>query len=169
MFERGNAVIGLDELFGFDPNCALALNMPLSNGGMNVPLRDAEGMDPYIPRGENVYFIATDNTYGTGANPLYTGRAAGDAATNDRWMVVTIDYDKRLEESIGTAGGLNAAEMAGIWELRDKVRENQLRRVIGTRAFQKASIMKQCGDNWRQIRDRLLEGWTKDERTKVGA
>jgi hypothetical protein len=166
LFERGNATIGLDEVFGFDPNCALALNMPLSNGCMYVQDRIA---NPMIKRGENVNFIGTDNTYGTGADPLYVGRNAGDAATNDRWMVLTVDYDKRIEESIGAAGGLSQAEMAGIWEMRDRCRESRIRRFIGTRAFQKAAIMKQCGDSWRQIRDTLVEGWTKDEKAKVGA
>jgi energy-coupling factor transporter ATP-binding protein EcfA2 len=166
LFERGNATIGLDEVFGFDPNCALSLNMPLSNGAMYVQQRVA---NPMVKRGENVNFIGTDNTYGTGADPLYVGRNAGDAATNDRWLVLTVDYDKRIEESIGAAGGLSQAEMAGIWEMRDRCRESRIRRFIGTRAFQKAAIMKQCGDSWRQIRDTLVEGWTKDEKAKVGA
>ena len=30
------------------------------------------------------------------------------------------------------------------------------------------SVMKARGESWREIRDRLLEGWSKDEKAKVG-
>ena len=165
LYERGNAVIGLDEIAGFDPNMLMIFNMPLANGHMYVHLRRE---NPMVAAGERVFFLATDNTYGTGANPMYAGRNPMDEATRDRFIFITVDYDKRLEESIAAAGGLSAAEMAGIWELRDRCREAQLRRVISTRAFMKAATMKRCGDSWREIRDRLLEGWSKDEKAKVG-
>jgi cobaltochelatase CobS len=166
LYEGGNALICLDEMDAFDANMLLCVNVPLANGHMYVPQRRHA---PEIPRGDRVFFVGTMNTFGTGANPLYAGRSTLDAATLDRFLIISVDYDKRLEESIGLAGGLTPAEMAGIWELRDRCRESQLRRVISTRAFQKAVIMKQAGDSWREIRDRLLEGWTKDEKNKVGA
>lgn len=165
LYERGNAVLGMDEFDGFDQNTAMVANMPLANGSWFIPQRHE---NPEAHRGENVFFIATANTFGTGANPIYTGRNAMDGASRDRFIFVTVDYDKTLEESIGAAGGLTVAEMAGIWELRDRSREAQLRRVISTRAFQKAAVMKQAGEKWREIRDHLLEDWTKDERAKVG-
>jgi MoxR-like ATPase len=166
LYERGNALFCFDEMDAFDPNMLLICNTALANGHMTVAKRRHA---PSIKRGANMYLMGTANTFGTGANPLYASRSTLDEATRDRFVFITVDYDKRLEESIGTAGGLSVAEMAGIWELRDKCREAQLRRVISTRAFEKAAIMKQSGDSWREIRDRLLEGWTKDERTKVGA
>jgi hypothetical protein len=164
-YERGNALLGLDEADAFDSNMVMVANMPLSNHSMYVHIRRD---NPEVHRGENVYFMATANTYGTGANPIYAGRNQLDGATLDRFIIVSVDYDKRLEESIAAAGGLTAAETAGIWELRDRCREAQVRRIIGTRAFQKASVMKARGESWREIRDRLLEGWSKDEKAKVG-
>lgn len=164
-YERGDALLGLDEIDGFDSNMLMVANMPLANGSMFVPIRRK---NPEMIRGENVFFVATANTYGTGANPIYAGRNQLDGATLDRFIMVTVDYDKVLEESIAAAGGLSAAEMAGIWELRDRAREAQVRRVVGTRAFQKATVCKARGESWREIRDRLLEGWTKDEKAKVG-
>ena len=165
LYEAGNAVIGFDESDNLDPNMAAIMNMPLANSHWHCHLRRD---NPAVQRGENVYFIGTANTFGTGNNPLYVARNQQDEASRDRWIYITVDYDKRLEESIAASGGLTAAEMAGIWELRDKCREAQLRRVISTRAFQKASVMKLAGQSWREIRDRLLEGWSKDERAKVG-
>lgn len=165
LYERGNAAWCFDEIDAFDSNMLMVANVPLANGHLYVQQRRE---NPVITRGPNFYFMATANTYGTGANPLYVGRNPMDEATRDRFMFIEVDYDKRLEESIAAAGGLSAAEMAGIWELRDRCREAQLTRVISTRAFQKAASMKRCGDSWREIRDRLLIGWNKDEKAKVG-
>jgi cobaltochelatase CobS len=165
LYERGRALIGIDEIDAMDNNMVMCANMPLSNSSMYVHLRRGA---PEVKRGERVYFIATANTYGTGANPVYCGRNPMDGATLDRFMIITVDYDHALEESIGVAGGLTSAEMAGIWELRDRCREAQLRRIIGTRAFQKAAVCKMNGESWREIRDRLLQGWSKDEKAKVG-
>jgi hypothetical protein len=63
---------------------------------------------------------------------------------------------------------LSDEEMLELWSLRDKVRTAQLRRVISTRAFQKAVIMKAAGDKWNTIKSTIVEGWTKDEKQKVG-
>lgn len=165
LYERGNALICFDEIDGFDPNMLMVANMPLANSSWFVHLRRDE---PEVCRGENVYFMATANTYGTGANPIYAGRNAMDGATRDRFIFITVDYDTRLEESIAAAGGLTTAECAGLWELRNRAREAGLRRVISTRAFQKAAVMKAAGEIWKEIRTHLLEDWTKDERAKVG-
>jgi cobaltochelatase CobS len=165
LYESGNALIGFDEIDGFDPNMLMVANMPLANGSWYVHLRRD---NPEVLRGANTFFMATANTYGTGANPIYAGRNAMDGATRDRFIFVTVDYDRTLEESIAAAGGLTAAELAGLWELRDRAREAQLRRVISTRSFQKASVMKAAGESWREIRDHLLEDWSKDEKAKVG-
>jgi MoxR-like ATPase len=165
LFARGNALFNFDEMDGFDPNMIMVMNVPLDNGHIWVQQK----LDnPLIMRGENFYFVGTANTFGTGGNPIYAGRNPLDEATRDRFIFITCDYDNELEESIGVAGGLTAAELAGIWEMRDRCREAQLPRVISTRAFVKAAAMKRAGDTWREIRDRLVEGWSKDEKAKVG-
>lgn len=166
LYEAGNALIVFDEMDKLDANMAAVVNMPLDNGAAYVHLRHD---NPMVVRGPNVSFIGTGNTFGTGADPLYVSSNAQDEATRDRFTFVSVDYDKRLEESIGHAGGLTAAEMASLWELRDKTREARLHRTISTRAFYKASVLKACGDSWREIRDQLLNGWSKDEKAKVGA
>jgi len=165
LYERGNALICFDEIDGFDPNMLMVANMPLANSSWFVHLRRDE---PEVHRGDNVYFMATANTYGTGANPIYAGRNPMDGATRDRFIFITVDYDTKLEESIAAAGGLTTAECAGLWEMRNRAREAGLRRVISTRAFQKAAVMKTAGETWKEIRGHLLEDWTKDERAKIG-
>jgi MoxR-like ATPase len=164
-FESGNALICLDEIDAFDRNMLMIVNMPTANGHMYVPHRMSK---PLVERGENVFFLATANTYGTSANPVYTARDTLDAATTDRWIFVTVDYDTKFEESAALSRGLTAHECSKLWELRTKVRETGLRRVISTRAFLKAATMRAIGDSWQVVMDTLTAGWTKDEKAKVG-
>ena len=89
-YERGNATLGFDEIDGFDSNMLMLANMPLANGHMYVHLRKD---NPQVNRGENVFFVATANTFGTGANPIYVGRNPMDEATRDRFIFISVDYD----------------------------------------------------------------------------
>src|SRR5580765_1954203 len=165
LYEKGESLFCFDELDAFDPNMLLVVNGATANGHLHIAHRREM---PSTKRGTNVRLMATANTYGTGANPMYSGRAALDGATLDRWVMVPVDYDKDLESDIGRAGGLSAAEMADLWSLRDKVRAAGLRRTISTRAFQKASAMLAAGDTWLTVKETLVQGWSKDERAKVG-
>lgn len=165
LFEDGDSLFLFDELDAFDPNMLLVVNGALANGHLHIAHRRGK---PIVKKGENVHIMATANTYGTGANPMYSGRAPLDAATLDRFVVVSVDYDEALERDIGGAGGLTDDEMRQLWALRRRVREAQLRRTISTRAFQKAVQMKAAGDDWRVTMNTLVEGWSKDEKGKAG-
>ena len=44
-----------------------------------------------------------------------------DGASNDRWLMIPMDYDRDLEADIGKAAGLTVGEMSDLWALRDKV------------------------------------------------
>ena len=165
LYEKGSSLFCFDEMDAFDPNMLLVVNGATSNGHIHIAHR--RNM-PSTKRGKDVRLMATANTFGTGANPMYAGRAALDGATMDRWIIVTVDYDRDLEADIGKAAGLSAAEMGELWTLRDKVRAAQLRRTISTRSFQKAGIMKASGDSWQTTMTTLTEGWSRDEKAKVG-
>lgn len=164
LYAKGRSLFLFDELDAFDANMLLTVNGALANGHLWVAHRH---QDPCVAKGDGTMIVATANTFGTGANPMYSGRAPLDTSTLDRFIVLTVDYDVDLEADIGKAGGLTTAEMQGLWELRRRVREGQLRRCISTRAFQKAATMKRCGDSWETIRTTLLAGWSKDEIAKV--
>lgn len=165
LYESGESLFLFDELDAFDPNMLLVANGALANGHLHIAHRkDA----PLVSRGQNARIMATANTFGTGANPMYAGRAPLDAATLDRFIVVSVDYDVKLEERIAKANGLSDSQALELWDLRGKVRNQSLRRVISTRAFQKAGTMLAAGDSWKQVKATLVEGWTKDEKAKVG-
>lgn len=165
LYERGNATILLDEFCAFDPNMTIVLNAALANGHFSVPQRRD---NPLVKRGENVVLIAADNTHGFGPDRIYSGRNQMDGATLDRFTIIEMDYDRALESRIGAAGGLTASEMADLWAMRDKVRENKLSRIVSTRSFIKAGNMKRAGDSWDVVLSTLTSGWTRDELAKAG-
>lgn len=164
LYEKGGAVLLLDELDGFDSNMLLTANAMLANGHFSVPQRREA---PIVRRGPDVAIVASANTYGHGADRIYAGRNQLDAATLDRFIIVEMDYDRGIESRLGTAGGLTPSEMADLWALRDRVREARLSRVVSTRAFEKAVKSKAAGDSWKETTRTLLSGWTRDELAKV--
>lgn len=166
LYEDGDSLFLLDELDAFDPNMLLIINGALANGHLHLPIRHGK---PLATKGKDARIIATANTYGTGANPMYSGRSPLDASTLDRFIVVTMDYDTDLERDIAVSQGLKPEQAGMIWELRDKVRNAQLRRTISTRAFFKVGAMMRAGDTFKQALDFLMEGWSRDERSKVAA
>jgi cobaltochelatase CobS len=165
LYERGNSLWCFDEMDAFDANMLMVGNVATSNGHMNIPHRHE---NPIVTRGPNVGFIATTNTFGTGADAMYVSRNQLDAATLDRWIVIEMDYDRVFEETYGLAHGLTTTEIRDIWQLREKADFAKLRRVISTRAIQKAAIVKDAGKAWPDVMSMLVCGWTKDEKAKVG-
>lgn len=88
------AVFFLDELDGSSPEVAIKLNAAIANGYADFPVYGK------IERNPNLRIIAAGNTWGTGASMDYVGRNQLDAATLDRFGVLYIDYDARIEESM---------------------------------------------------------------------
>lgn len=94
-FTRGGVFL-LDELDGSVPETLLALNEALANGYYPFPTGKATVHPDF-------YCVAAGNTFGTGADNQYTGRYQLDAASLDRFGVIKIDYDRRIEDAM--AGG----------------------------------------------------------------
>jgi cobaltochelatase CobS len=184
MYEAGNSLFLFDEMDAADPNFLLVANTALANGHTHVPMRLN---NPEVKRGDNMHIMATANTFGTGADMIYAGRNQLDGATLDRFYIVHIDYNSLLEAQIM---GINApaqkawqpvqndtaekaaADVAELHQwlinVREKVTANRMRRVISTRAFQKAQAARFAGLPAKEIKKDLLAGWTKDELAKVG-
>ena len=180
LYTTGGSLFLLDEIDAADPNMLLVINSALANGSLHIPQRYDS---PHAPRGKDVSIIAAANTFGTGADLMYAGRNQLDAATLDRFYVVTMGYDVALEAKI-TGRTINAPES---WKptadpvesdltalsqwldgLRASVQVHRLRRVVSTRTYQKAMIARRAGLSTKEIKADLLAGWTRDELVKVG-
>jgi MoxR-like ATPase len=160
LYEKGNCVFLLDEIDAADPNAMLVINSALANGAVHVPQRFEK---PHVERGKNVTLIAAANTYGTGADMMYAGRNQLDAATLDRFYPIRIDYDTGLEAKLG-----EPEIVAWVHELRAKVQQHRVRRVLSTRTILKMTAALRVGIPLDEAKADVLLGWTKDELAKVG-
>jgi hypothetical protein len=81
----------MDELDGSIPDALITINAAIANGYFDFPCGAVTAHPDFR-------VIAAGNTYGTGADDVYTGRAALDGATLDRFALVDIDYSPAIEE-----------------------------------------------------------------------
>lgn len=192
IYEWGGLFL-FDEMDAADANALLVINSALANGVMAVPNRhelpDGVTMDmymeelaaydrmggepfkyagygPYAVRHPDFVAIAAANTMGTGGDRMYVGRDPLDLSTLDRFLLGTIevDYSRAVETSLCPDKELRET----LWRWRDKIRENQLRRVMSTRFIIKAFKAKKL-KNWSidKIASRFFAGWGEDEIIQV--
>jgi MoxR-like ATPase len=164
-YEGGNSIFLFDEYDAFDGNMLLCANSALANGHITVPQRIG---NQRVKRGENVGIIATANTFGTGADPIYSGRNQLDGATLDRFIVVEMTYDQALESDMAKAAGLTEKQIERFHALRSKVETAGLLRVISTRALRKVISNMRCGMDFGIALQDLTTGWAADEKQRVG-
>jgi cobaltochelatase CobS len=165
LYEGGNSIFLFDEYDAFDGNMLLCANSALANGHITVPQRIG---NQRVTRGDNVGIIATANTFGTGADPIYSGRNQLDGATLDRFIVVEMTYDSALESDMAKAGGLQPSQIERFHGLRSKVEKAGLLRVISTRALRKVISNMRCGMEFGAALQDLTVGWSADEKQRVG-
>lgn len=96
-FEHGG-VFHFDEFDNAHPSVLAVINASLANGSMAFP-------DRMVKRHPDFRVCASANTYGRGPDRQYVGRQALDAATLDRFTVITIDIDIALETELCKATG----------------------------------------------------------------
>lgn len=120
------AMMFVDEIDNSNPSALLAINAAIGTGDnhyMSFP--DGELYKAH----EDFRLIAAANTFGTGADMIYSGRQALDGASLNRFIPVVIDYDRELESSL-----INHEEILKLyWEVRDIIASNTIRHVISTR------------------------------------
>ena len=86
----------LDELDASNEEVLTILNNALANKHFDFPTGRTEAHPDFK-------VIAAGNTYGTGADDVYTGRRCLDAASMDRFALINIGYDREIEK--GMANG----------------------------------------------------------------
>ncbi len=83
----------LDELDASIPETLTMLNEAIANGYFPFPTGKVNAHKDF-------HCLAAGNTFGTGADNEYTGRYQLDAATLNRFGVVKVDYDSRIENAM---------------------------------------------------------------------
>jgi hypothetical protein len=122
IFENGGVIL-LDEIDASDPSAVLELNQALSNSKMSFP-------DGTIDRHDNCIVIASANTWGFGGDANYVARYKADAASLDRFVTVSWDYDPNFERALAT----NDEWCSIVQQVRAAAEQQEAKIVISPRA-----------------------------------
>lgn len=123
---REGGVFLADEMDAADANLMLSINTALSHDCMLNPMSGE-----LIKKHKDFIFIGAANTKGKGATHVYTGRSRLDAATLDRFAVVFVDYDQKLEGTICPDELIKQT----LWSIRRELASQECEEFVSTRAF----------------------------------
>nr|DAT77596.1 MAG TPA: ATPase-like protein [Caudoviricetes sp.] len=90
---KNGGLFFLDELDASIPEVLVILNAAIANRYFDFPTGKIEAHKDFR-------LIAAGNTFGTGADHVYSGRYCLDGASLDRFNIVTVSYSPRIEENI---------------------------------------------------------------------
>lgn len=157
-YKKGGVFLA-DEFDAADPNVTLVLNTALANGHLYNPINGEN-----IKRHVDFHFIAACNTFGKGGDAQYTGRNRLDAATLDRFTVVEVGYNERIEKSILPDEDLRKT-LQGI---RAALVKRNSSETVSYRAFDKAARLKAIGYTKDVILKTLTASWPKNLLKEIG-
>lgn len=151
-FTQGG-VFMLDEIDASIPECLVILNGAIANGYFDFPTgREIAN--------ENFRVVCAGNTVGLGADLVYTGRNVLDGATLDRFVLVEIDYDPRIEENLCQDEELRNF----LYDVRHSVKVNKINHIIGMRCFKYAyELLVNDFDKEFIVKSVILKGLQKDD------
>jgi MoxR-like ATPase len=169
IYENGGVFI-IDELDASDANVMVSLNDALGSDaraqGASMSLPARMGRTRAL-RSSMCVVIGCANTWGHGADRMYVGRNQLDAATLRRFSGTrfSMDYDRALEKKICADTEL----LNAVWEIRDKVKAMNVRRVWGTGELVAAATWRASGMSVQAaIRTAMGDDWSADDLAKVG-
>lgn len=147
----------MDEIDAGNANVITILNSLLANGMAAFP-------DAMVKRHKDFIFFAAANTFGRGNDRQYIGRNQLDAASLDRFTVVSFDYDNQLELAISG----NEIWTKKIQAMRDKAFDLKLQVVISPRASIKGASLLAAGFSEDEVLDMIVfKGCNADIKAKL--
>lgn len=153
---RDGGLLFIDEIDASIPEALITVNALLANGYM------VTGWGEHISAHEDFRVIVAGNTTGTGADSVYSGRYQLDGATLDRFALVEIDYDGRVERAIAGAGNEDLVEF--VEEVRKAVRSIGIAFPVTYRATKTMSKLVSAGiDVETVVKSALLKSLRLDD------
>lgn len=165
-FEHGGVML-LDELDNGHPGLLAELNQALALGTCAF----ADGM---VEAHEDFRLVATGNTYGAGGDRQYAGRQTLDSATLDRFVVIDVEIDEKLEERIALRHAPSYEKgvrdlLAKIRELRKAAAEKNLPILFSPRASIDGAKLLSAGATLKQVMQwRVIRGLSAAHRKALG-
>lgn len=117
----------LDEMDASIPEVLIILNAAIANRYFDFPAPIG-----YVAAHPDFRVIAAGNTFGNGADYDYVGRNQLDAASLDRFAMVRVDYDARIEEAMACG---NTELLNFCRQFRKAVNTAGIRTVVSYRAI----------------------------------
>lgn len=155
-YENGGVLL-LDEFDSAHAGVVTILNGLLANGHCSFP-------DKVVNKHKDFVCLVACNTYGTGANLDYIGRNRLDGATLDRFVVVDVDYDKKLEKRLTG----NKEWYSIVNKIRKNAEDNGIKIIISPRACMDGADLIDGGFSVKEVIDMtIFKGCNEDIRTKL--
>ena len=133
---KNGGVFMLDEMDASIPEVLIILNAAIANRYFDFPAPIG-----YVEANENFRVVAAGNTYGHGADYEYVGRSQLDAASLDRFAMVRIDYDSRIEEACA-CGNMELLRFCRAF--RKASQKSGLHVIVSYRAISRMAKLLQC-------------------------
>lgn len=143
----------LDEIDASIPEVLVILNAAIANRYFDFPCGKIEAHP-------NFRIIAAGNTFGTGANTVYTGRFSLDGASLDRFGVIEIDYDENIEKYL-TYGDEELLEFC--YQFRSIVKQAGINCIFSYRALSNITKLKGNLDVTSRLKICLTKELGKDD------
>lgn len=162
IYENGGIFL-FDEFDASDANVAVFLNQALAQDHFFLPQRYKNQI---VKKHKDFIAVAAANTFGGGADGMYHGRIALDAATLDRFRIGTVymGYSAQVEEKIVDADILEWGR-----SIRNKIDQHRMKKIMSTRVLIEASQMKKEFD-WtiNDIEQGYFADWSREEKSVCG-
>ena len=144
-FTKGGLFL-LDEMDASCPEALIVLNCAIANRYFDFPVIGRVNAHP------NFRVIANANTYGTGASMEYVGRNQLDGATLNRFAIVEVNYDKRIEDNVCPDKDIadfcrefrKVCEINGVHHIVSYREMSRLYKMITVAGLDKAVALKTC-------------------------
>jgi cobaltochelatase CobS len=165
-FEHGGVML-LDELDNGHPGLLGELNQALA-------LRVCAFADRMVEAHPSFHLVATANTFGSGGDRRYVGRQALDAATLDRFTMIEVPIDPKLELRLALAHAPTRSSevrrlVKEVRRLRSVAQKKDLPVVLSPRASIDGAKLLEAGATVEQVmRWRVLRGLSTTHLTALG-
>lgn len=153
-FTKGG-VFMLDEMDASIPEVLIILNAAIANRYFDFPAPIGK-----IEAHKDFRVIAAGNTTGHGADTSYVGRNTLDAASLDRFAMIEIDYDERIEMNVTE----NNTELVRFChDFRKSAEKAGIAITVSYRAMSRMSKMEKILDKVEMLQTCLIKGLEKDD------
>lgn len=155
-YEKGGLLL-LDEFDAAHAGVVTILNSLLANGHCSFA-------DKIVTKHPNFVCICACNTYGKGATVDYIGRNRLDAATLDRFIVVDVGYDTKLEKALTHNDGWATV----INKIRKNIVGEGIKMIVSPRATMDGADLLDQGFKPDEVLDMVVfKGVAKDVKAKA--